>query len=87
MNNVGISYEYAMYLEELPEDRLQTIIHLNCEVTAMVTKLCVPGMVERKRGAVVSISSAAGIMAIRSMTCTLPRRALWTCFLALSPQS
>ena len=63
MNNVGISYEYAMYLEELPEDRLQTIIHLNCEVTAMVTKLCVPGMVERKRGAVVSISSAAGIMA------------------------
>ncbi|KAK8824535.1 hypothetical protein WA577_006932, partial [Blastocystis sp. JDR] len=63
VNNVGISYEYAMYLEELPEDRLQTIIHLNCEVTAMVTKLCVPGMVERKRGAVVSISSAAGIMA------------------------
>ena len=63
MNNVGISYEYAMYLEELPEDRLQTIIHLNCEVTAMVTKLCVPGMVERKRGAIVSISSAAGVMA------------------------
>ncbi|KAK8793681.1 hypothetical protein WA171_002814 [Blastocystis sp. BT1] len=63
INNVGISYEYAMYLTELPEDRLKTIIHLNCEVTAMVTKMCVPGMIERKRGAIVNIASAAGIMA------------------------
>ena len=63
VNNVGISYEYAMFLTELPEDRLRTIIHLNCEVTAMVTKMCVPGMVERKRGAIINISSAAGIMA------------------------
>ena len=63
VNNVGISYEYAMFLTELPEDRLRTIIHLNCEVTAMVTKMCVPGMVERKKGAIINISSAAGIMA------------------------
>lgn len=63
VNNVGISYEYAMFLTELPEDRLRTIIHLNCEVTAMVTKMCVPGMVQRKRGAIINISSAAGIMA------------------------
>ena len=63
INNVGISYEYAMYLTELPEDRLQTIIHLNCEVTSMVTKMCVGGMVERRRGAIVNIASAAGIMA------------------------
>ena len=63
INNVGISYEYAMYLTELPEDRLQTIIHLNCEVTSMVTKMCVGGMVERRRGAIINIASAAGIMA------------------------
>ena len=63
VNNVGISYEYAMFLTELPEDRLRTIIHLNCEVTAMVTKMCVPGMIERKRGAIVNVSSAAGLMA------------------------
>ena len=63
VNNVGISYEYAMFLTELPEDRLRTIIHLNCEVTAMVTKMCVPGMVERKKGAIINISSASGIMA------------------------
>lgn len=63
INNVGISYEHSMYLTELPEDRLRTIIHLNCEVTAMVTRMCVPGMVERKRGAIVNIGSAAGIMA------------------------
>ena len=44
INNVGISYEYAMYLTELPEDRLRAIIHLNCEVTAMITKLCIPWM-------------------------------------------
>ena len=63
INNVGISYEYAMYLTELPEDRLKAIIHLNCEVTAMVTKMCVPGMMERRRGAIVNVASAAGIMA------------------------
>ena len=59
---MGISYEYAMYLTELPEERLRAIIHLNCEVTAMVTKLCVPGMMERRRGAIVNVASAAGIM-------------------------
>ena len=53
----------AMYLTELSEDRLKTIIHLNCEVTAMVTKMCVGGMVERRRGAIINIASAAGIMA------------------------
>ena len=60
---MGISYEYAMYLTELPEDRLKAIIHLNCEVTAMVTTMCVSGMIERRRGAISNIASAAGIMA------------------------
>ena len=60
---MGISYEYAMYLTELPEDRLKAIIHLNCEVTAMVTKMCVSGMIERRRGAIINVASAAGIMA------------------------
>lgn len=63
VNNVGISYEYAMFLNELPEERLRTIIHLNCEVTAMVTKLCLPSMIERNHGAIINIGSAAGIMA------------------------
>lgn len=64
VNNVGISYDHAMFLTEIPDERVRLIIHLNCAILTMMTKICLPGMVERRKGAIINVSSAAGIMAI-----------------------
>ncbi|KAK8809919.1 hypothetical protein WA158_000862 [Blastocystis sp. Blastoise] len=64
VNNVGISYDHAMYLTELPEDRYQMLIKLNVEMTTLITRIVLPGMIERHRGAIINVSSAAGYLYI-----------------------
>ncbi|KAJ8945638.1 hypothetical protein NQ314_009173 [Rhamnusium bicolor] len=61
INNVGISYPYPEYFLELKnKDEIYTNI-INCNIFS-VTNMCkiiMPGMVERRRGVVVNISSTA----------------------------
>lgn len=64
INNVGVSYDHAMYLNELPDERCKQLIELNVAVTTMMTRVVLPGMIERKKGAIISVSSAAGITPI-----------------------
>ena len=59
-NNVGISYSYAQFLEELPDDRIDSMCEMNMRAMIKVTKLVLPGMLEKKKGAIVNIGSAAG---------------------------
>jgi len=64
VNNVGMSYSYPCWFaeEDTSEELLASLLQLNvCSTTAM-TKLVLPGMVSRKRGAVINLSSAAGNM-------------------------
>ena len=59
-NNVGISYNYAQFLEQLDAERVDAIIEMNMRAMVKVTQLVLPGMLEQKRGAIVNIGSAAG---------------------------
>jgi len=61
VNNVGISYPYTQYFHELDDDRVQQLMTLNVDSTTWMTRIVLPGMVERKRGAIVNIGSAAGV--------------------------
>ena len=61
VNNVGISYPFTKYFHELEDTNVDQLITLNVNSTTYMTRLVLPGMIERKRGAIVNISSAAGV--------------------------
>jgi len=61
VNNVGISYPYTQYFHELDDNRVEQLMTLNVNSTTLMTRIVLPGMVERKRGSIVNIGSAAGV--------------------------
>ena len=61
VNNVGISYDYTTYFHELTDDRVNQLISLNIDSTTYVTRIVLPQMLEKKRGAIINISSFAGV--------------------------
>ncbi|KAF5269871.1 hypothetical protein FQA39_LY08543 [Lamprigera yunnana] len=67
VNNVGRQYSYPMYLGEVPEQELWDIININVGATTMMTHLIVKGMKERRRGAIVNISSGAELQPLPLM--------------------
>ncbi|KAK4264990.1 hypothetical protein QN277_026100 [Acacia crassicarpa] len=62
INNVGISYPYARYFHEVDEELLKNLIKVNVEGTTKVTHIVLPGMLQRKKGAIVNIGSGAAIV-------------------------
>lgn len=63
INNVGMSYSFPNYFDQLSQQDVQALIDLNVTSTTHMTHIVLPKMVERKRGAVVCISSAASRLA------------------------
>ena len=49
----------AQYLDELDEDYAEEMINVNCRATVRMCKAVLPGMVRRRKGAIVNIGSAA----------------------------
>jgi len=60
VNNVGMSYDHAEFYHMLAQDKIEKIIRINVFGTTHMTYLTLPGMIERKRGAIINISSASG---------------------------
>ncbi|NWT91101.1 HSDL1 protein, partial [Lanius ludovicianus] len=58
VNNVGIFYAYTDYFTNLSEDTLWDMIHINIASATMMTHIVLPGMVKKKKGAIVNLSSA-----------------------------
>jgi 17beta-estradiol 17-dehydrogenase / very-long-chain 3-oxoacyl-CoA reductase len=62
LNNVGISYPYTRFFYELDDSTVDQLITLNVSSTTWMTRIVLPGMLARKRGAIVNMASAAGVL-------------------------
>ena len=58
VNNVGVSYPFTQYFHELSDQNVEQLMSLNVNSTTWMTRIVVPGMLARKKGAIVNIGSS-----------------------------
>lgn len=58
INNAGV--EFTSYYHELTEEQINEVIAVNLLAAMVLTRMVLPGMLERRRGHIVNISSLAG---------------------------
>lgn len=59
VNNAGASYDYPELFTNVSEEVLARILQLNVAAMTGVARALLPGMLERKKGVVINISSTA----------------------------
>ena len=62
INNVGLSHSMPVPFAETPAQEVRDIITINCLGTLRVTQLVAPGMIERRRGLILTMASFGGIL-------------------------
>uniref|UniRef100_A0A0G4G116 Uncharacterized protein n=1 Tax=Chromera velia CCMP2878 TaxID=1169474 RepID=A0A0G4G116_9ALVE len=69
VNNVGLSYPHAKFYYELDSQYVDDLIELNVRSVLRTTHLVYKGMCDRKKGAILSISSAAAVLPSDPLYC------------------
>ncbi|KAA8564187.1 hypothetical protein MFRU_065g00230 [Monilinia fructicola] len=60
VNNVGQSHKIPVPFIQTPKEEIRDIITINCTGTLRVTQIVAPGMVQRKRGLILTMGSFGG---------------------------
>ncbi len=66
VNNAGVGHT-GRFVEE-PEDRILAMLDLNVRATVLMTRRFVPGMVARKRGALINVVSTSAFQPVPYMS-------------------
>ena len=61
VNNVGVIPPYPMYFDEISEEMIWNIIHVNIAAGTMMTKIILPKMMKKGKGAIINLSSSAAL--------------------------
>lgn len=67
VNNAGV--QYIAPVHELPTERWDQVMAVNARATFLACKYVLPGMIERRQGNIVNISSVAGRGPMPGMSC------------------
>ncbi|XP_071973724.1 inactive hydroxysteroid dehydrogenase-like protein 1 [Engystomops pustulosus] len=59
VNNAGVLNEYPACLLEVPEEKSLEIMNVNIAAAVMMVYVVLPGMIQRKSGAIINVSSGA----------------------------
>ena len=59
INSAGLSYPYARFFHEVDEELTKNLLRMNVEAIVRMVQIVLPGMIERKRGAIINIGSGA----------------------------
>lgn len=62
VNNVGQSHSIPVPFAQTPASEMADIITINCTGTLRVTQLVVPGMMQRRRGLILTMGSFGGLL-------------------------
>ena len=62
INNVGQSHDIPVPFTQTSREEMEDIININCMGTLRVTRIVSPGMVQRKRGLILTMGSFGGLM-------------------------
>ncbi|XP_020783115.2 very-long-chain 3-oxoacyl-CoA reductase-B [Boleophthalmus pectinirostris] len=70
VNNVGISYSYPEFFLRIPNlnSFIDTMVNINIVSVCQMTRIVLPQMVDRKKGAILNLSSASGMHPLPLLT-------------------
>lgn len=61
INNAGMSSDYPELFVKTPQEMLNKILQLNVVALTGITRVILPGMIERQKGVIINISSMSGL--------------------------
>lgn len=62
VNNVGTAFSYPEYFIEMPVETSSRLVEINVQSVIKMTHIVLPGMLERRRGAILNLSSGTSLI-------------------------